>query len=120
MKNPTSLNVLVSYAYLYGRGDFMRSLRSYCENGKVNLMIDSGAFTKFNSKTEKAFIDVREYTNWLKDYAYLAEKYVMLDVIGNAPQSRENYEYMLGQGLRPMYVATIFDKDYDYIRKAVE
>jgi hypothetical protein len=43
----------------------------------------------------------------------------MLDVVGNSEASRKNYEKMLSYGLNPMFVATMFDKNFDYIRSAV-
>lgn len=119
MKNDTPVNVLISYAYLYGEKELLALTRERCEKGEINLMIDSGAFTKFNTKKTLSHINVKDYTAWLKDYAWMSEKYVMLDVIGNEVQSRKNYEYMLSQGLNPMYVVTLFDKDYDYINGAV-
>ena len=120
MYNKTHLNVLVSYAYLAKDEKLMSKLKELTTQGTVNLMIDSGAFTRHNSKQDMNHINVADYSEWLKDMKNYCEKYVMLDVIGNAPQSRKNYEQMLDAGLNPMYVATIFDKDFDYIRHAVE
>lgn len=82
-------------------------------------MIDSGAFTKFNSKSTFSHINVMDYCKFLHEWKHYAEKYVMLDVIGNREQSVANYETMIDNGLNPMFVATIYDNDFDYIRKAV-
>ena len=120
MYNDTHLNVLISYAYLYGQQSFMDYVKKCVLSGKINLMIDSGAFTKHNSKSKMSHVNVKDYCDFLKEWQHYCEKYVMLDVVGKAEQSKKNYEYMLSQGLNPMFVATMFDKDFDYIRKAVD
>lgn len=119
MYNDTHLNVLISYAYLYNQQPFIDFVKEQSSRGKINLMIDSGAFTKFNSKSAFSHINVQDYSKFLQEWKQYAEKYVMLDVIGNRAQSVHNYETMLDYGLNPMFVATIYDNDFDYIRKAV-
>ena len=119
MYNDTHLNVLISYAYLYGQQPFMDFVREQTTRGTVNLMIDSGAFTKFNSKAAMSHINVDDYCKFLKEWRNYAEKYVMLDVIGNRELSVKNYEHMLDSGLNPMFVVTAFDNDFDYVRKCV-
>lgn len=119
MYNDTHLNILVSYAYLAKDVKLMQRLKELTLGKTVNLMLDSGAFTRHNSKADMKHINVKDYSEWLKDFGEYSEKYVMLDVIGQAEQSRANYEYMLSAGLNPMYVATIYDNDFDYIRFAV-
>lgn len=119
MYNDTHLNVLISYAYLYGNTALMDYVREHTSRGTFNLMIDSGAFTKHNAKMAMSHVNIASYCKFLQEWQHYCEKYVMLDVIGQAEQSRRNYETMLDCGLNPMYVATFFDKDYDYIRKAV-
>lgn len=119
MKNDTYLNILVSYAYLYGQKGLLRLVADAVQDKKINLMIDSGAFTKFNAKSAMKHINIEDYTAWLKDYSWMCEKYVMLDVIGKAEESKKNYEYMLSKGLNLMYVVTMYDRDYDYIRQTI-
>ena len=120
MTNNTPLNILISYAYLKGSVAFIDTLKRLSLNGSVNLMLDSGAFTKFNAKGNFQHINVSEYCDFLGHYADIFEKYVMLDVIGNAEASKKNYEYMLSRGLNPMFVVTMFDNDIDYIKSAVK
>lgn len=119
MKNDTHLNVLMSYAYMHGDEKLLRTLKDVTTKGTINLMIDSGAFTKFNAKMDMSHVNLNDYCDSLKDMAQYSEKYVMLDVIGDAETSRRNYEAMIDKGLNPMYVCTMFDKDYDYINEAV-
>ena len=119
MYNDTHLNVLISYAYLYKQRPFMDYVKELTSRGTINLMLDSGAFTKFNSKNAFSHINVNDYSKWLQEWKNYCEKYVMLDVIGNRAASVQNYETMIGNGLSPMFVATIYDNDFDYIRKAV-
>ncbi len=117
--NNTSFNILVSYAWMGGSGTFTKTLFDASKNGTINLMIDSGAFTLFNSKTAYKHINLESYCNFLKIYGEYCEKYVMLDVIANEEQSKINYEYMLNEGLNPMFVFTMFDTDYKYLKQAV-
>ena len=119
MYNDTHLNILISYAYMYGQQKFLDYVKEQTLNGTINLMIDSGAFTKHNSKASMTHVNVDDYCTFLYEWKNYCEKYVMLDVVGNAEQSKKNYELMIERGLNPMFVATMFDKDFDYIRKAV-
>lgn len=117
MKNGTYLNILISYAYCTSKA-LQEMLISLTTKKKINMMIDSGAFTKFNAKGSTSHITLEKYCDFLTVMAPYSEKYVMLDVIGNASESHKNYEVMLRHGLNPMYVVTMFDKDYDYMRWA--
>lgn len=116
MKNNTSFNVLATFAAIAPSKRFNDTLMELSASGTINLMIDSGAFTKFNAKGSYDFITLDNYCDYLQKYGAAAEKYVMLDVVGNAAQSKANYEIMVQRGLRPMFVATMFDKDFDYIK----
>ena len=117
--NNTHLNILVSFAWLGGSGTFTKTLFDASMKGNINLMIDSGAFTKFNSKTQYKHITLENYCNFLKIYGEMCEKYVMLDVIANESESKKNYEYMLSEGLNPMFVFTMFDNEWSYLKEAV-
>ena len=119
MKVDTHLNILISFAYM-NNPQFCERVRSLVCNREINVMIDSGAFTKFNAKGDFAHINIDSYCSFLEKYSSICEKYVMLDVVGNAIESRKNYEIMLSRGLLPMYVMTMFDKDYSYMLDAVE
>ena len=119
MKNDTYLNILLSYAYLGKDAEMTKLAISSAKNGEINLMIDSGAFTKHNAKSAFDHVNMDEYCTFLEKVSPYAEKYVMLDVVGNAEKSKENYETMIRRGFNPMFVATLFDKDYSYLREAV-
>lgn len=82
-------------------------------------MIDSGAFTKHNAKGNFDHINLDSYCSFLDEFAPFADKYVMLDVIGNRNLSVCNYETMLKRGLNPMFVFTTYDTDFAYLREAV-
>ena len=117
MKVNTHLNILISYAYT--NAALLKRLQELVGARKINVMFDSGAFTKFNASGEFGHVNLRDYCRFLHKYADISEKYVMLDVIGNAAASKRNYLWMLDEGLNPMFVVTMFDKDYDFMREAV-
>ena len=115
MYNNTSLNILISYAYMNKNQPLIDNMIRLASLGKMNFMIDSGAFTKHNALMNTSFINVEQYCEFLHKYGEYAEKYVMLDVVGNDKQSKVNYEKMVADGLNPMFVATMFDKDFEYM-----
>lgn len=118
--NNTYLNILASYAYLGKTKSFCDILFGASKEGIINVMIDSGAFTLFNSKNNKMdWLTLDNYCKFLDTYAQYSEKYVMLDVINNHSKSKENYETMLKRGLNPMFVFTTYDNDYTYLKEAV-
>lgn len=118
--NDTSLNILASYAYLGNDKRFEELAFDLHRKGKINLMIDSGAFTKHNAKSNFDFLTLNNYCNFLQRHKNECEKYVMLDVVGNESKSKANYEEMLRQGLNPMFVLTMYDNDMDYFRYAID
>ena len=119
MKVDTHLNILISYAYMTSP-QFCERVRQLVEAGIINVMIDSGAFTKHNAKGDFSHVNLEDYCKFLEKYGDMSEKYVMLDVVGNAEKSRANYEVMINKGLNPMFVMTMFDKDYAYMRECVK
>ena len=119
ISNNTHFNILVSFAYLGKSKSFCNSIFSLSEQGIANVMIDSGAFTLFNAKEKKGWLNLDGYCDFLDTYSHKVEKYVMLDVIGNDEASKQNYEIMLNRGYNPMFVFTIADNDYTYLKDAV-
>lgn len=117
--NDTPLNILASFAYIGKDARFEKEIFEAHRQKKINLMIDSGAFTKHNAKSAMNFLNLDNYCEFLKNHQYECDKYVMLDVIGNDKASKANYEEMLRRGLNPMFVLTMFDNDYDYFRFAI-
>lgn len=113
--------MLYSYAYIgRGCGELLEYLFAARKAGKVDLMLDSGAFTAFNAKTPYPHVNLDDYCRWLDKYAGNFTKYVMLDVILNEKKSRANYEEMVRRGFKPMYVLTANDKDFAYLKEAVK
>jgi hypothetical protein len=117
--NDTYLNILVSYAYLEKSKEFTHLAINSSLRGEANVMIDSGAFTLFNAKGNRSWLTIDNYCHFLEQYGEKLEKYVMLDVIGNEQQSKINYELMLKRGFNPMFVFTMADNDYSYLKDAV-
>lgn len=118
--NNTHLNILASFAYLGLNKRFTDASFKYSDEGVINLMIDSGAFTLFNASKKRDWLNLESYSSFLHTYGHKCEKYVMLDVIGNDHQSKKNYELMLKNGLNPMFVFTMADNDYSYLKDAVK
>lgn len=118
--NDTYLNILASYAYLNNSREFESIFYDASRSGVINTMIDSGAFTLHNAKAKRDWLNVDNYCKYLDKNADYVEKYVMLDVIGNESKSKENYELMLKRGLNPMFVFTMADMDYEYLKAAVK
>jgi len=116
--NDTYLNVLVSYAYLQKNKEFTDLTMDLSMSGSVNVMIDSGAFTLFNAKQKRSWLTLDNYCKFLDLYGHKVEKYVMLDVIGNDAKSKHNYETMIKRGYKPMFVFTMEDNDFSYLRDA--
>lgn len=118
--NNTYLNILASFAYLGKAKGFCDSFFSASKEGRVNAMIDSGAFTLFNAKKGKlSWLNLDNYCKFLEQYGNYSEKYVMLDVINQHEQSKDNYETMIKRGFNPMFVFTSLDNDYEYLKHAV-
>lgn len=123
--NDTSFNILISYAHIGQKNTpYFEYIRDQSRLGKMDLMIDSGAFSKFCSQLKgnhnMDWITLDSYCSWLDKYQNDFHKYVMLDKIQDDVQSRKNYEEMLKRGHNPMYVFTTFDTDYDYLKYAIE
>ena len=123
--NDTSFNILVSYAHIGQKNTpYFEYIREQSRLGKMDLMIDSGAFSKSQAQLKgnhnMDWITLDSYCSWLDKYQNDFHKYVMLDKIQDDVQSRKNYEEMLKRGYNPMYVFTTFDTDYDYLKYAIE
>ena len=116
--NNTYLNILISYAYSGGAKSFNDAVMTHSVNGDINVMIDSGAFTIYNSKTISK-LNLDTYCNYLEKNAHKVEKYVMLDVIKDEAKTKQNYELMLKRNFNPMFVFTEYDNDWSYCKQAV-
>lgn len=117
--NNTHLNILISYAYCGKSKSFNDLVIGESLKGNANVMIDSGAFTIYNSKTVSK-LNLDSYCNYLEDNAHKVEKYVMLDVVKDKEKTKDNYQTMLDRGFNPMFVFTEYDDDWEFVRKAVK
>lgn len=117
--NDTYLNILISYAYSGKSKGFNDLVVNESLKGNVNVMIDSGAFTIYNSKTISK-LNLDSYCEYLEHNAHKVEKYVMLDVVKDEAKTKSNYQTMLKRGFNPMFVFTEYDKDWSYVKEAVQ
>lgn len=108
----------MSFAYAGKDKRFADIVLSCAKDDSINLMIDSGAFSAFNNKGFE-FVTLDNYCRFIENVEDFVEKYVMLDVIGNSAKSKENYKGMLSRGLNPMFVVTMFDNDFEFVKEAV-
>lgn len=92
------LPVLASYAYVKNSKTFVDSLT---KNPKVDLLIDSGAHTAYNTGTT---ISMDEYCEFLKETK--PKSYFTLDVIGDAEKSLTQYLEMKERGFSPIPIFT--------------
>lgn len=83
---------------------------------KVDLFLDSGAYSAFSKGVE---IDIQEYIAFIKEHIDFIEIYAGLDVIGDAEASLRNQEVMEAAGLRPI-PCFHFNEDWDYLRYYVD
>lgn len=74
------------------------------KQGKLDLFLDSGAFTNYKSGKEKAKLD--DYIHFIKENKKIIWNYINLDVIGNEEKSEHNLQIMKKAGLNPMPVFT--------------
>ena len=94
---------MISYAYVEGVGidNIVKLQKRY--KTKMRFMLDSGAFTAFNTGKP---IKIQDYCNFIKNTPIKLDNYIALDVIQNAKETKKNYYKMLECGLRPMPVFT--------------
>lgn len=92
------LRLLISYAYL----DQIRGEMEAAGN-EFDWVLDSGAFTAWRQGKR---VDLDAYCDAVTSFAHPPSYYFMLDEIGDADQTRRNYEAMLSRGLRPVPVFT--------------
>jgi len=88
---------LISYWYAKQAGKTFNEILDNAD--RVNLMIDSGAFTAYKCG---ANITVKEYIAFCKQIKQYTDKYIMLDVIRSPAKSKDNYKAMLDAGLEPI------------------
>jgi hypothetical protein len=91
------------------------------QKNKVDLFIDSGAFSAFTQKTK---IDIQEYIEFIKDNLDVISVYANLDVIGDPKGTLKNQRIMEKSGLKPLpcfhfnepiRYLELYIKEYEYI-----
>ena len=83
---------------------------------KVNIFLDSGAFSAFTQKVE---IDIQEYIKFIKEHEDSLEVYANLDVIGDAEATWENQRIMEKAGLNPI-PCFHFGEDWKWLQRYVD
>ena len=104
-------NVLLSYFYYKGQ------VKKYIDSHQSlydNILIDSGAFSFYNSGKE---ILLSDYEKAIKESSF--KHYFNLDVIGDAEGSYQNYLKMLDNGLNPIPVFHA-DTPIQYLREYLD
>src|SRR3984893_7396349 len=88
-----TVRLLLSYHY-FGSVDLCELVNNYA--GKVEVFADSGAFSAL---TTGAVIKFADYAAWLRQWGSLLTVKSSLDVIGDAAESRVNFERLREAGL---------------------
>lgn len=96
---PSKLNILVAYPYM--KKATIEEL--IIHQGKINFLLDSGAFTAWRSGNP---IKLDDYCKFLDQLPIKPWKYFALDVIGDHKETMENYKEMLKRGYNPIPVFT--------------
>ena len=92
------------------------------ENKKVELFLDSGAFSAWS---QNKTIDIDEYIQFIKENKDAIDVYANLDSIGDPVKTWDNQMYMESKGLHPLpvyhygedikWLLRMLKKGYDYI-----
>ncbi len=92
-------SILISYAYC--KSGIPDNLMKAAREKKINLMLDSGAYTNVMKPGSVTF---EGYTDFLKSHKDVVTEYVVLDDPKKREVTLENYARMLKAGLDPMIV----------------
>ena len=92
------------------------------EQRKVDLFLDSGAFSAWNQGKE---IDIYDYIEFIKEHHEVIDVYANLDIIGDPLATWDNQMIMEEAGLHPLpvfhygeknnYLLRMLNRGYDYI-----
>lgn len=99
-----TVNILISWPYL----DSSRAIQIWAEtlaryDGKIRLLLDSGAFTNWKAGKETSVLD---YVAFIKGLPFKPWRYFTLDRIGDPVVTESNYQTMLDQGMTPVPIFT--------------
>lgn len=102
----SKLNVLVAYPYMK-----KKLVEALVENAsRVDLLLDSGAFTAWNAGKP---VHLDAYCEFIETLPIKPWRYFALDVIGDADATMRNYKTMLERGFTPIPVFTPSQKFED-------
>jgi len=103
--------MLVAFSDINKKKEFIRQKK--CNK----LMLDSGAFSVWNSGKE---IKLSDYINFLHEHSSLFDVRINLDVIGNNKESYKNFKTILKEGLNVIPVYQILEGNLEYLFKYAE
>lgn len=101
-------SILVSYAYC--KSGIPEMLGEAARAGRINLMLDSGAFTNFN---KPGTVKLEEYMEFLKAHANEVTEYVVLDDIRKPDITYANWQTMRSAGFNPLFVDHVHYRPHD-------
>lgn len=83
------------------------------KTNKINLFLDSGAFSAFTQNKE---INIQDYISFIKKNKNHIDTYAVLDVIGSAKKTWKNQKIMEKAGLHPL-PCFHFGEDIKYFKR---
>lgn len=105
------------HSYYHSRdGGFEKNWFEVNMKNKVDLFLDSGAYSAFTQGVE---IDIQEYIAFIKEHQDIIKVYANLDVIGDAKGTWRNQLTMEKAGLKPVPVFHQGEPE-KYLKKYVE
>lgn len=99
----TKATILISYAYARM---YPESFAKIANDARVELLLDSGAFTAKNTGVD---IRLEDYCGFLSIWKDRICRYISLDVIGDPKQTEFNFKEMVKAGFSPVPVHVLGD-----------
>lgn len=93
-------SIMLSYAHCKNRG-IPDVLKSAVKKKKIDLMVDSGAFT---NAIKPGWVKLDSYMEFLKSNAEYITEYTVLDDMQDRAVTLKNYTIMKSEGFAPQYV----------------
>ncbi len=94
--------VLLSYALVTANGrDSMEDFKRFVGHPKIEVLLDSGAFTALNAGVE---IKLEDYMRFLEEWSPKLFGYLALDVLGDPKATDRNLQIMRSAGFKPVPV----------------
>ncbi len=119
------LGRLYSYHYVFSEFFNVDTLLQFCMKKKVDLFLDSGAFSAWSQGVE---VDIQAYIDFIKQHEHLLTVYANLDVIGlggkqpnrqTAEATLKNQNIMEDAGLNPLPCFHV-GEPYSYLEYYIE